>query len=56
MNNLPVSLDCFILLPLRYSLAFISPVSHVPYVISFSGLSFFIAPSVFSNNPEKLAT
>jgi hypothetical protein len=48
---LPVSLDCqFFLLPLRYSLTFICPVSCVPYVASFSGLSiFFIAPSVFSN-------
>ena len=46
---LPVSLDCTFLLPLRYSLTFICPVSCVPYVASFSGLSFFIAPSVFSN-------
>ena len=38
------------LLPLRYSLTFICPVSCVPYVSSFSGLSiFFIVPSVFSN-------
>jgi hypothetical protein len=37
------------LLPLRYSLTFICPLSDVPYVASFSGLSFFIAPSVFSN-------
>jgi hypothetical protein len=36
-------------LPLRYSLTFICPVSCVPYVASFSGLSFFITPSVFSN-------
>ena len=36
-------------LSLRYSLTFICPVSCVPYVASFSGLSFFIAPSVFSN-------
>jgi hypothetical protein len=54
---------------LRYSLTFICPVSFVPYVASFSGLSLFIAYSVFSNillscvlwainrdNPEKLAT
>jgi hypothetical protein len=51
----------------RDSLTFICPVSCVPYVASFSGLSFFITPSVFSNmyltervmkkdNPEKLAT
>ena len=46
---LPVSLGCTFLLPLRYSLTFICPVSCVPYVASFSGLSFFIAPSVFSN-------
>ena len=46
---LPVSLDCPFLLPLRYSLTCICPVSCVPYVASFSGLSFFIAPSVFSN-------
>jgi hypothetical protein len=47
---LPVSLDCtFSLLPLRYSLTCICPVSCVTYVASFSGLSFFIAPSVFSN-------
>ena len=47
---LPVSLDCQFVLPLRYSLTFICPVSCVPYVASFSGLSiFFIAPSVFSN-------
>ena len=39
----------FFLLPLRYSLTFICPVSCVPYVASFSGLSFFITPSVFSN-------
>ena len=46
---LPVSLDCPFLLPLRYSLTCICPVSCVPYVASFSGLSFFITPSVFSN-------
>ena len=46
---LPVTLDCTFLLPLRYSLTFIYPVSCVPYVASFSGLSFFIAPSVFFN-------
>ena len=47
---LPVSLDCHFFLPLRYSLTFICPVSCVPYVASFSGLSIFcIAPSVFSN-------
>jgi hypothetical protein len=34
---------------LRYSLTFICPVSCVPYVASFSGLSLFIAHSVFSN-------
>ena len=47
---LPVSLDCPFSLPLRYSLTCICPVSCVPYVASFSGLSFFITPSVFSNN------
>jgi hypothetical protein len=36
-------------LPRRYSLTFICPVSCVPYVASFSGLSFFIVLSVFSN-------
>ena len=59
---LPISLDCPFLLPLRYSLTYfcwysltscvpfaIFPVSCVPYVANFSGLSFFIAPSVFSN-------
>jgi hypothetical protein len=46
---LPVSLDCPFSLPLRYSLTFICPVSCVPYVASFSGLSFFITLSVFSN-------
>ena len=46
---LPVSLDCPFLLSLGYSLTFICPVSCVPYVASFSGLPFFIAPSVFSN-------
>ena len=46
---LPVSLDCPFLLPLRYSLTCICPVSCVPYVASFSGLSFYITPSVFSN-------
>ena len=44
---LPVSLDCLFLLPLRYSLTFICPVSCVSYVASFSGLSIFIAHSVF---------
>jgi hypothetical protein len=43
------SLDCPFWLPLRYSLTYICPVSSVPYVASFSGLSFLIAPSVFSN-------
>ena len=46
---LPVSLDCPFLLPVRYSLTCICPVSCVPYVASFSGLSFFITRSVFSN-------
>ena len=46
---LPVSLHCPFLLPVRYSLTFICPVSCVPYVASFSALSFCIAPSVFSN-------
>ena len=46
---LPVTLDCTFSLSLRYSLTFICPVSCVPYVASYSGLYFFIAPSVFSN-------
>ena len=46
---LPVSLDCPFTLPLRYSLTCICPVSCVSYVASFSGLSFYITPSVFSN-------
>ena len=46
---LPVFLDCPFSLPLRYSLTCICPVSCVPYVASFSGLYFFIIPSVFSN-------
>ena len=46
---LPVSLGCTFLLPLRYSLTLVCHVSCVPYVTSFSGLYFFIAPSVFSN-------
>ena len=44
-----LTLDCPFFLPLRYSLTFICPVSCAPYVTSFSGLYFFIAPSVFSN-------
>jgi hypothetical protein len=39
---LPVSLDCPCLLPLRYSLTFISFVSCVPYVASFCRLPFFL--------------
>ena len=46
---LPVSLDCPFTLPLRYSPTCICPVSCVPYVAIFSGLSFYITPSVFSN-------
>ena len=46
---LPVSLGCSFVLPLRYSLTFICPLSCVPYVSSFSGLLFFITLSVFSN-------
>ena len=46
---LPVSLGCSFLLPLRYSLTLVCPVSCVPYVTSFSGLYFFIASLVFSN-------
>jgi hypothetical protein len=46
---LAVSLDFPFSLPLRYSLTCICPVSCVSYVASFSGLSFYIAPSVFSN-------
>jgi hypothetical protein len=38
------SLDFPFLLPLRYSLTFICPLSDETYVASFSGLSFFIAP------------
>jgi hypothetical protein len=48
-HMLAVSLDCPFFLSLRYSLTFICPVSCVHYVASFSGLSFFIFPSVFSN-------
>jgi hypothetical protein len=44
-----ISLDCPFVLPLRYSLTCICPVSCVPYVASFSGLSFCITPSVLSN-------
>ena len=36
-------------LPLQFSLTFICPVSCVSNVASFTGLSFFVAPSVFSN-------
>ena len=39
----------FFSLRLRYSLTCICPVSCVSYVASFSGLSFYITPSVFSN-------
>jgi hypothetical protein len=39
----------FFSLPLGYSLTVICPVSCIPYVASFSGLSFLITPSVFSN-------
>jgi hypothetical protein len=40
-----VSLDClFCFIALRYSLTFICPVSCVPYVASFSGLSIFVLP------------
>ena len=46
---LTVSLDCPFTLPLRYSLTCICPVSCVSYVASFSGLFFYITPSVFSN-------
>jgi hypothetical protein len=46
---LPVSLDCSFSLPLRYSLTCICPVSCVSYVSSFSGLFFFMTPSIFSN-------
>ena len=54
---LPVSLGCTFLLPLRYSLTCICPVSCVPYVTSFSLLWIcpvsFLLPvsplSVFSN-------
>jgi hypothetical protein len=58
---LPVSLDFPFLLPLRYSLTFICPLCDETYVASFSGLSFFIAPSVTEgainkDNREKLAT
>ena len=47
--TLPVSLYCPFSLPLRYSLTCICPVSCVSYVASFSGFSFYITPSVFSN-------
>jgi hypothetical protein len=39
---LAVSLDCPFFLPLRYSLKFICLVSCVPYVASFSGVSFLL--------------
>jgi hypothetical protein len=42
-------LDCPFSLPLRYSLTFICLVSCISYVASFSGFSFFIYPSIFSN-------
>jgi hypothetical protein len=45
---LPVSLVCSFLLPLRYSLRFICPVSCVPYIASFSGLPFFSLPLRYS--------
>jgi uncharacterized membrane protein YesL len=48
-QRMPVSLDCPFSLPLRYSLTCICPVSYVSYFASFSGLFFYIAPSVFSN-------
>ena len=47
---LPVFLDCPFSLPLRYSLTFICLVSCISYVTSFFGFSFFINPSIFSNN------
>jgi hypothetical protein len=61
---LTVSLDCPFVLPIRYSLTFICPVSCVPYVASFSGVSIFITKYMLENtegaiqkdNPEKLAT
>jgi hypothetical protein len=53
---LPISLDCPFALPLRYSLAFICPVSCVLYVASFSGLSENIEGVMKKDNPEKLAT
>jgi hypothetical protein len=66
---LPVSLDCPFSLLLRYSLTFICPVSCVPYVASFSGLSFFLLPKtqdkymlentegvIKKDNQEKLVT
>ena len=46
---LPVSLDCPFTQPRWYSLTCICPVSCVSYVASFSGLSFYITPWVFSN-------
>ena len=45
---LPVSLDCPFALPLRYALTFICPVSCVPYVASFSGLSILLLPLRYS--------
>jgi hypothetical protein len=44
---LSVTLDCPFWLPLRYSLTFI--LYCVLYIVSYFGLSFLIAPSVFSN-------
>jgi hypothetical protein len=45
---LPVSLDCPFSLPLRYSLAFICPVTCVILVITGGAMK--------KDNPEKLAT
>ena len=41
--------NVYIWLPLWYSLTFICPVSCVPYVARFSGLSIFDCPLVFPN-------
>jgi hypothetical protein len=45
---LSVSLDCSFYIALQYSLTFICPVSCVLYVVSFSGLSIYYCPPVFS--------
>ena len=47
-SMLSISLNCSFVIALRYSLTFICSVSCVPYVVSFSGLSIYYCPTVFS--------